>query len=310
MRRLNVGSLKLPPARALGVAAWLTFTAAALGAPPALAQMDSREGIELQHQLLELKRDVQSLRDQVSRGGASTGGSSLGGASVSRGSPDSNEITSQLLSRVEALEDQVRRLRGRIDEVANQTQRQGDDLNKKIGDLAFQMQSGQPAGAATPARPSAPAASAAPPAPLPSSSVPSSSASAAPVRRTPEIALQEGSAALARRDYVAAEAAAREVLNNNRTSPRAYDAQLLLAQSLSGRKEFSQAAIAYDDAYKRNRKGVRAPDALLGLANSLTAIGERRAACDTLVQLHGEFPTPRPDLKDSIVAAHQRAGCK
>jgi TolA-binding protein len=130
------------------------------------------------------------------------------------------------------------------------------------------------------------------------------------VRRTPEVALQEGSAALARRDYVAAEAAAREVLNNNKTSPRAYDAQVLLAQALSGRKEYSQAAIAYDDAYKRNRKGARAPDSLLGLANSLNAIGERRAACDTIGQLRAEFPGPRPDLKDQIAAASQRAGCK
>ncbi len=124
------------------------------------------------------------------------------------------------------------------------------------------------------------------------------------------MALQEGSAALARRDYVAAEAAAREVLTNNKTSPRAYDAQFLLAQALSGRKEYSQAAIAYDDAYKRNRKGTRAPDAMLGLANSLSAIGERKAACATLGELRGEFPNPRPDLKEQIAAAHQRAGCK
>ena len=49
-------------------------------------------------------------------------------AAPSRGSSDSSEITVQLLSRVEALEGQVRRLRGQVDEVANQTQRQGDDL--------------------------------------------------------------------------------------------------------------------------------------------------------------------------------------
>ena len=290
-----------------GLACLLFLGAAALGAPPASAQMDSREGIELQHQLLELKRDVQNLRDQMSRGGPSVA------AAPSRGSSDSSEITVQLLSRVEALEGQVRRLRGQVDEVANQTQRQGDDLNKKIGDLNFRVQSLEPGGGAAPSR--APAASAAGPAAAPAYVPPAApsappSAPAAAGRRTPEMALQEGSAALARRDYVAAEAAAREVLTNNRTSPRAYDAQLLLAQALSGRKEFSQAAIAYDDAYKRNRKGARAPDAMLGLANSLNAIGERRAACATLVDLHNEFPNPRPDLKEPIAAAHQRAGCK
>ncbi len=268
--------------------------------------MDSREGIELQHQLLELKRDVQTLRDQMARGGSSAS------AAPSRGSSDSNEITVQLLSRVESLEGQVRRLRGQVDEVANQTQRQGDDLNKKIGDLNFRVQSLEPGGGAAPARAPAPSATAPAAAPAYVPPAPSAPPSAPAVagRRTPEVALQEGSAALARRDYVAAEAAAREVLTNNRTSPRAYDAQLLLAQALSGRKEFSQAAIAYDDAYKRNRKGARAPDAMLGLANSLNAIGERRAACATLVDLRNEFPNPRPDLKESIAAANQRAGCK
>lgn len=268
---------------------------------PAAAQMDSREAIDLQHQLQELKRDIQILRDQ--RGGPT------GSPAPTRLSPDasgSSEITGQLLSRVANLEDQMRRLRGRVDEVANQTQRLDDDVNKKIGDLNFRIQSVEGGQSAPPGRAPVPPSPGQPPSASPSPAA----APGAAVRRTPEIALQDGSAALARRDYTGAEAAAREVLNNNKTSPRVYDAQFLLAQSLSGRKEYSQAAIAYDDAYKRNRKGVRAPDALLGLANSLNAIGERRAACDTVTQIRSEFPNPKPDLKDQITAANQRAGCK
>ena len=130
------------------------------------------------------------------------------------------------------------------------------------------------------------------------------------MRRTPELAMQEGNAALARHDYKAAEQAAREVLASSRTSPRAYDAQFLLAQALSGGRQFPQAAIAYDDAYNRARKGTHAPDALLGLANSLAAINEKKAACDTLAKLHNEYPSPRPDLRDAIAASTQRAGCR
>ena len=129
------------------------------------------------------------------------------------------------------------------------------------------------------------------------------------MRRTPELALQEGNAALARRDYAAAEASAREVLAN-RTSPRAYDAQLLLAQSLSGQKQYAQAAIAYDDAYNRSRKGPRAQDALLGLAGALAAINEKKASCDTLGRLKTEFPSPRSDIRDGMAATAQRAGCR
>ena len=310
---------RLGPARAwcaaLLLGACVGGLASGLIAGPAAAQMDSREAIELQHQLLELKRDVQNLRDQAGRGGAAyapSGGSLLGGGRGSSEAGATSEITSQLLSRVAALEEQVRRLRGQLDETANQAQRQGDDLNKKIGDLNFRVQSIEPGGGASPgAAPVRPPAPLSPsPATAPSAQTQAGPTQAGPARRTPEIALQEGSAALARRDYTAAEAAARDVLTNNKTSPRAYDAQLLLAQALSGRKEYAQSAIAYDDAYKRSRKGARAPDALLGLANSLNAIGERRAACETLAQLRGEFPTLRADLKDPIAAAHQRAGCK
>jgi TolA-binding protein len=128
------------------------------------------------------------------------------------------------------------------------------------------------------------------------------------VRRTPEQTLQAGNAALARRDYAAAEAAARSVLSNYRTSPRAYDAQFLLAQALTGQRQYSQAAIAFDDAYNRNRKGTRAPAALIGLANALAAINEKRAACDTIAKLRAEFPQAHGELEQAT-AVEQRSGC-
>jgi TolA-binding protein len=134
---------------------------------------------------------------------------------------------------------------------------------------------------------------------------------AAPTRpRTPELAMQEGNAALARRDYVTAEAAAREVLNSNRVSPRAYDAMFLLAQAQAGQRQYSQAALSYDDTYNRARRGGHAEDALLGLANALVGLGDKSSACQALGRLHAEFPAPRADLREPVAMAHQRAGCR
>jgi TolA-binding protein len=257
------------------------------------AQIDSREGIALQNQIYLLRQELQQLRDQAARGGAPTRGGSVSG----------NDMVVQLLSRVDVLEEQVRQLRGRIDEAHNQMQRQNADLTKKIDDLAFQLSASPGAGAAAPpARPTGAAAG------TPPVSAPPPIATG-PVPRTPERALQEGNAALARRDYVVAEQAAREVLSN-RASPRAYDAQFLLAQALAGQRQFPQAAIAYDDTFNRSKRGAYAQDALLGLANSLTAINEKKAACDTLGRLQAEFPQPRADLRDAIGSARQRAGCR
>jgi TolA-binding protein len=129
-----------------------------------------------------------------------------------------------------------------------------------------------------------------------------------PGPRPPELALQEGNAALTRRDYPAAEAAAREVLGN-RTSPRAYDAQFLLAQALAGERQYPQAAVAYDDVYNRARTGAHAQDARLGLASALTAINEKKAACDVLARMPSEFPRLRPDISGGMTATAQRAGC-
>ena len=262
---------------------------------PAVAQVESREGIALQNQILELRRQMQALQDQANRGGGSP--TNLGRA-YPQPSTGGSDLVAQLLSRVDALEEQVRQLRGRVDETQNEVQRQGADLGKRIDDMAFQAQS--PRGG-----PPSPTVS-----PQPPSSLGAAAAPSAPARRTPELVMQEGNAALARRDYPAAEQAAREVLTGNRTSPRAYDAQFLLAQALIGQHQYSQAAIAYDDTYNRSRKGAHAPDALLGLANSLIAINEKKAACDTLAKLHGEYPSPRPDIRDAMAASSQRAACR
>jgi TolA-binding protein len=284
---------------------------------PAWAQVESREGIALQNQILELQRQVQGLQAKGGRGPTNLGGSYSAPPSTSSG-----DLVAQLLSRVSTLEDQVRQLRGRVDELQNQQDRQSADLSKKMDDLAFQLQGSgggpapqQPRSQPPPTLSPQPGPLAYPQQPGPQSLSPPGMQPpppqpAAPVRRTPELAMQEGNAALARRDYQAAEQAAREVLTSYRTSPRAYDAQFLLAQSLIGQRQYSQAAIAYDDTYNRSRRGGHAEDALLGLANSLIAINEKKAACDTLGKLRSEFPTPRADVRDAIGSAVQRGGCR
>jgi len=250
--------------------------------------VDSREGIALQNQIYQLRQQLQAVQDQMARGG---GGSGSRQPSYLPPPPQSggSDLLAQLLTRVDSLEEQVRQLRGRIDETQNQLQRQNDDLGKRIDDLAFQMnpQNGALRG------PSAPSSSQGPTSmPLVPPSPPRPPTAAGPTGpRPPELALQEGNAALGRRDYPAAEAAAREVLAN-RTSPRAYDAQFLLAQALAGERQFPQAAVAYDDVYNRARTGSHAQDARLGLASSLTAINEKKAACDVLGRMGSEFPAP------------------
>jgi TolA-binding protein len=352
---------------------------ALLAAPlPLHAQVESREGIALQNQIYQLRQDLQILRGDTARA-QNNGGGILSGPG--------GDAAAQLLGRVQALEEQVRQLRGRIDETQNQITRQNAELSKRIDDLAFQLNLPGKSGALSPSatvpgpapppvrevtprpppeplgRPdvtpklagTGPLPGVIPPPPQPPQSftfnqtpepmreapprevptpavrpaepqrpvdlapksvqqanAPSPDAAVPALapggKRPPELALQEGNAALARRDYPAAERAAREVIAN-RASPRAYDGQFLLAQSLSGEKQFAQAAIAFDDTYARSKKGRHAEDALVGLAGSLSAINEKKAACDTLGRLRAEFPQVRADLQETITRTNERAGC-
>ncbi len=291
--------------------------------PPAAAQMESREAISLQDQILELRHELEMMQAQQG-GTAAPAPYYAQPAYPAPSGGGSSDTVAQLLTRVSTLEDQMRDLRGRVDELSNTVQRMSADLGKQIDDLKFQLQNPQAASAAGspvsgPALQGQPATAlgtlpegALPPAgavSLPPGPTSQAARVQPPGPRTPEVALQEGYAAFARHDYAAAQQDAQEVLSK-RASPRAYDAQYLLAQSLAGQHQWSRAAIAYDDTYNRSPKGGHAEEALLGLANSLTAINEKRAACDTLTKLHAEFPRPRTELRDQISAAHQRAGCK
>jgi len=267
--------------------------------PAASGQLESREGIALQNQILELRRDMQGLQSQRA-------------PSYGRAAPPGagSDLLPQLLDRVSTLEETTRRLRGQVEDLQNQVQQQQRDFGKQLGDLQFRMQ----AGAAPPGAPG-PSTLGTPPDQGTSPGKPDRAGNGPPPlqatpRRTPELAMQEGNAALARRDYGAAEASAREVLGAARNGPRAGDAQFLLAQALAGKHDYQGAAVAYGDAYQRLKGGSRGQDALIGLANSLEAIGEKPASCGALDQLRIAYPSPRRDVREAAAAARGRAGCR
>jgi len=268
-----------------------------LAALPARAQITSYEGIALRNQILEVQHEVEQLRQQLETG--RNQGSALGG-NYARPLPPSAEgrsdLVATLLEQVSSLQDQVRELRGQVDELSNKENQQLADLGKKVADLEFQfqLQQGKSPGSVVFPAPGAPA----PPA-----------GAAAPTPPPPEVLLHQGETALARADYPAAASAGETVLRADPHSPRAYDAQFLVAQALFGEKQFTRAALAYDDTYGRAPGGPYAQDSLLGLARSLAAINEKPAACGALSKLHQQFPTLRSDIAPAAQALSRQEGC-
>jgi TolA-binding protein len=258
----------------------------------------SREGIALQNQILSIQNQMQQLQAQVQQVQASGGGGAAPSASDSGGS---GPLVTQLLQRVSTLEDEVRTLTGNLQQLQNQVDTQNAQVTKQIGDITFQMQNGAGTTHAGAGAAASDAAAAGEPPPPPGG--------AAVVAPTPEELMQRGVIALHQGNYQVSEGIARELLAKHRASPRAYDAQYLLAQSLQGEQRYQEAALAFDDAYNMNHKGSRAPNALLGLAMTLSSINQKAAACDTLRTLHAQFPTPPHYLVEPIASAHHRLGC-
>lgn len=287
-------------------------------APPASAQVETREGIALQNQILQLRQEMEALR----RGGmgnqpAPSGGSSVLGFGGSAPRPaqqqaPQGELVGQLLDRVSRLEEELRSVRGRAEQAEFRERELRERVEKLTGDVDFRFQqmegqrSGAAPAAATPARPAA-AAPAAPAAPAQAGAAPQ--AQPAALARPPQRALQEGQAALARRDFAGAEAAAREVIAA-RDSARAVDAQILLGDALSGKRDFAAAAIAYDDAFRRNQQGSRAPEAMLGVANALIGLNNNRDACGQLGDLRSRHPNLSGAIAERVADARRRAQCR
>ncbi|WP_431270193.1 tetratricopeptide repeat protein [Dankookia sp. P2] len=286
------------------LAALILATPLALAdAAPARAQAESREGIYLQNQILQLRQEL----DQIRRAGAAVVAPvPRGGSAAPQG-----ELVGALLDRVATLEDETRRLRGRLEQAEFQNRNQAQQLEKLQGDIDYRLQQLEGTGGGP--RPRAEAPAAAPPRPSPAQSLPpvAGPAAAAPaaVARPPERALSEGQAALGRRDFTAAEAAAREVLAV-RGSPRAYDARFLLADAEFGQRNWQDAAVAYGEAYKANAKGSRAPEALIGFGTALANLNQKREACDAFALVQSEHPQLRGALKERLDAGRQRAGCR
>jgi TolA-binding protein len=260
-----------------------------------LAQMDSREGIALQNQILQLRQEIEALR----RGGAAAGGALAPPLASGRPAPAvQGDLVQTLLERVQRMEEEVRTVRGRAEQAEFRERQLRERVEKLEGDLDFRIQQleqqRQGAAPAAPARPPAAATPAQPPAAGP---------------RPPQRALAEGQAALARRDFAASEAAAREVIAS-REPTRQVDARILLADSLIGRRDFAGAAVAYDDARRRSPQGSRAPEATVGIANAFIGLNNNRDACQLLADLRSSNPNLAGPVAERAADARRRAQCR
>ena len=280
------------------VAALLPF---AVQAQPVV---QSQEGIALENQILQLQQQVQQLQNNSGgNGGSALGAQEMPPPSSGQAAP-SGGLVASLLTQVNQLQQQVAALRGDVDTLQNQVNTQHAETEQELGDLKFQMTKGQgtPTQAGQAPAPSQAMAPANPPAPV---NPPPPRAALA----SPHDLLRAAQHDYDQHDFAGAAAAAHAILAHARSSPEAYPAQFLLAQSLAAEGRPQDAAIAYDNTYNLNRAGAEAPASLLGLARSLAAIHQNEAACQTLASLTSQFPTLPNGMAPRVDAVRHLAHC-
>lgn len=270
--------------------------------------VQSQEGIALENQILQLQQQVQQLQNN----GGGNGGSALGGQAVqppsSGEAPPDGGMVASLLNQVSQLQMQVQKLSGDVDTLQNQLNTQHAETEQEIGDLKFQAtngQSGQTQAGQAPAPGAAPAEEATTQEPPPPNNPPPRPTAPASPRALLHTAQQDYD----QHDFAGAEAASHAILAHAASSPEAYHAQFLLAQSLAAQGRPQEAAIAYDNTYNLNRAGSEAPASLLGLARALAVIHQNEAACQTLASLTSQFPTLPNNMASRVDAVRHLARC-
>jgi tol-pal system protein YbgF len=249
--------------------------------------------------------------------------------------------------RLNAMQDQMRDLTGRIEELTNQVNQLRAQLDRQASDtdVRFRQLQGGGGGGTTSLAPPDTSTAELPPQPRPPrgagadfSQPPSRSGnlgtltSPAPARQPPPEeppppppqtaaaggALPPGNAQdqynyamglLTQANYPAAEQAMRAFVQRYPKDPLAGNAQYWLGETYYVRKDYGNAATAFAQAYEKYPKSPKAADDLLKLGMSLTALNQRADACKAYARLQRDFPAPPQTIRERLTAEKQRAGC-
>ncbi len=290
-------------------------------APPAAAQTGAPTPLRLETEALE--RDLEAAQ-------AASGGLPEGRAAA------------VLQNRITAIEEELRRLTGRVEEAEFREQQTRARIDQLVADLDRRLaalEQRQPAGFDNPTtddaeRPSeAPAASLAPgneaaPAesevprrgaiprdallgiPAPSPEGPAGTAPAAALEGGPAERFSAALELLQAGDYAAAEAAFSRWVEAFPDDPQAPVAAYWLGEAQLAQDAHANAAATFAANYRTfGAEAPRAADNLLKLGAALAAMGDATRACQTFAEMARRYPDMAAGLRQALERERLVAGC-
>ena len=232
------------------------------------------------------------------------------------GTPASSPIT-DLGRRVDALEQELSRITGQIEQNSFKLRQIEDAMTRFRGDAEFRLNTLEgkptaPAAGAAAASP-APAASAPAPAPAAASPAPPAAPAPAPAPSTGDPA-EDGYMAGYRlweaKKYAEAEILLKEVVAKYPKHKRASYAQNLLGRSYLDGGKPAMAAEAFYSNYQKMPRGERAPDSLYFLGQALVQLKKPAEACKVYDELRDVYgATIAEPLKSRVSRARADAKC-
>lgn len=252
-----------------------SILALSLALPGSLSAQNAETLADIRQQLSILYVEMQRLKRELSTTGAPAG-VNVGGTT---------------LDRVNAIEDELRRLTGRTEQLENRVERVVQDGTNRIGDLEFRLVELEGGDLSTLGETTTLGGDVA---------VPSLSDGTLTETSTPETELAVGENADYRRaraaldggDFVSAETQFSAFLDTYPGSPLAPQAHLGLGLAMEGQEGADQAAVAraFLESYSSDMNSPVADQALFHLGKSLGGLGKISEACVTLGEVHARHP--------------------
>ena len=274
--------------RALGLGSALALCLG-LAAPAALAQDRAQTLADIRQELSVLFVEIQRLRGELN---------TTGGAQAPAGG--------NLLSRVDAIEAELRRLTSLTENLQIRVDTIVTDGTNRIGDLEFRLCELETdcdiSSLGETPRLGGGTAAPAPAAPAPSQ--PTGGANLAVAERGD---YERALAAYESGDYAAAAQLFEAFTQTYPGGPLSAEAHFLRGRAETEQGSWSRAARAYLDAFTANPEGPRAPAALVSLGTSLGQLGQTDEACLTLSEVGLRYPGD-PSVPEAE-AARMRLGC-
>lgn len=258
------------------------------------------------------------------RPGSAQGGVSAPGP-VTTGDIGGSRADTQ--SRLLQLEDQVRRLTGRLDEMSHrlqQTDQRLQQLQQNMDLRLSKLEGGSGVGAQASATPrstsprnsapqnASPQSSSGVLGTMPAGNDASRGTATAPVSLpdgTPEVQYEYALGLLKQGRYGEARGAFEEFLKVHPNDALSGNAQYWLGETYYAQGQYKNAADAFLNGYTTYKANRKAPASLLKLGITMIVLGQKDAACSVFGELGNKFPNASPAIVARAQRERQKAGC-